>query len=493
MKFVKKCFFVSTVIGLFVLSLLYVSMTYAQPVEDECPDHPKKQEDRVKLDDVFVHAFHGGAITFTPTSTIVDVDKYIKSGAVERIEDILMNMAGIDIMRGSAIPDSQQVMMLRGFDDSRFTVAMDGRPITGSTGKSVTTIDWSSLTLADIEKIEVIRGGASAAFENSPGGIINIIMKKGRKRETLKPKITLQHDSTLIADYTDPTAYAERIIVDGGVGELGYYLNFGHKSADGYLRNNNWRGNDYSARLTYLFPFKGFLTLSYKGNDFEREIPVVNQPGRPDYDPGYPTVPEDADTLRYLSAVSYPGGNSYKEKSTEHLDFSFEQPIKETTLKLHLYSTESEENVWYFTNSWFLPLNNNGNLVQVHWGGEDQIEKHVGGGIEWALNPLENSSLDIGYNYKKTGTEEMPKIFEIHAGYFEGLWMLSPKWTLKTGLRASYCRQHTYPWVTKDPAISHRHLYHDLFWLPKFALTYNLRPETSVYVSVNREYHIPGC
>lgn len=473
-------------VGFFAISLFWSQISFSQEADEECPECPHEHEKRVKLDDVFVHAFHGGALTFTPTSTIVDVDKYIKSGGVERVEDILMNMAGIDIMRGSSVPDPQQVLMFRGFDDSRYTVAIDGRPITGSSGKAVTPIDWSSLTLSDIEKIEIVRGGASAAFENSAGGVINLITKKGRKREKLKPKITLQHDSTLVADYADPTSYADRIIIDGGVGELGYFLNYGHKSAEGYLKNNQWRSNDYSVRVTYLFPFRGFLTLAYKRAALDREIPVVNQPGRSDYDPDYPTVKEDADTLKFVS-VSYPGGDSYKEKSADHFDLSLEQPLRDTTLKLYLYSTEGEEDSWYVT------LDDDGNPAQNYRGGDGYIEKHVGGGVEWALNPLENNSLDIGYNYKKTGAEEMPRIFEIHAGYFEDLWVLNPKWTLKTGLRISHCRQHTYPFSFDPDVPKYRHLYHDLFWLPKFALTYNIRHETSMYMSINRDYHVPGC
>lgn len=457
--------------------------------EADCPTCPPEVDEPLDLGDVFVHAFHGGAIKFTPTSTIVDVEEYVKSGSVDRVEDILMHMAGIDVMRGSTIPDPQQVLMFRGFEDSRYTVAIDGRPVTGSSGKAMTPIDWSSMTLADIEKIEIIRGGASAKYENSEGGVINIITKKGRKGDSLKPRITLQGDYTIIPDFSDPEALSGKVTINGGAGSLGYFLSYGHQHSDGYLRNNEWRSNNYSARFTYQFPFQGLLTMSYKGSEFNRENPVVNDPTRADYDSNYPVVTEDADTLKMVS-VSYPeepGLKNYKQKRADHYDVSYEQHIKSSLLKMHLYKTIGDEDNWYVSED------SSGNKVQQYRGGDGYVEKHVGGGIELNTHPWQNNSLDIGYSYKKTGAEEMPKVFEIHSGFFEDLWAFSPKWTLKTGLRMSQIDQRTYPY-TLDPEVpKYRHHYRDTFWLPKVTMTYKVRPETSVFVSVNRDYHVPGC
>lgn len=489
---------ISALLGCCIGLLFIPNLAFSQDMDipdEECKTCPPKDSDidePLDLGDVFVHAFHGGAIKFTPTSTIVDVDEYVKSGSVERVEDILMHMAGIDIMRGSNIPDPQQVIMFRGFEDSRYTVALDGRPVTGSSGKAMTPIDWSSLTLEDIEKIEIIRGGASAKYENSEGGVINIITKKGVMGDSLKPRITLQTDYTITPDYTSADAMSGNATISGGAGDLGYFLSYGKKHSDGFLRMNEWNSESYSARFTYEFQSRGLITFSYKGSDFTRENPVVNEPTRADYDPRYPTVIAGADTLKMV-AVSVPpdpGQRNYKDKSADHYDLAFEQPIKESLLKLHIYRTQGEENNWYVAE------NSSGVKTQQFRGGDGYIEKHIGGGAEWNTSLFENNSLDVGYSYKRTGAEEMPKIFEIHAGYFEDLWAFDPKWTLKTGLRVSRIDQRTYPYVlSTDPpgTPKYRHYSRDLFWLPKFTLTYKLRPETSVYVSINRDYHVPGC
>jgi hypothetical protein len=40
-------------------------------------------------------------VTITPTKTIIDIEQFNKSGSVDRIEDILLHLTGIDVMRGS--------------------------------------------------------------------------------------------------------------------------------------------------------------------------------------------------------------------------------------------------------------------------------------------------------------------------------------------------------------------------------------------------------
>ncbi|MBU4009682.1 MAG: TonB-dependent receptor, partial [Proteobacteria bacterium] len=399
------------------------------------------------------------------------------------IDDILMNIAGIDVMKSSGVPDSQASIMMRGFDDSRFIVAIDGRPLTGSTGKANTSIDWSALTLGDIEKIEIIRGGASAAYESAEGGVINIITKKGVKRDSPVPRLTYAQDYSANFDYTDAISHSERINVDGGIGGLTYFLNYGHRDDDAFLKNNDFKGEDYSARFTYLFPFQGLLLLSHKGSSSEMGNPVVNWPGFAGYDPDYPKVSEDADTIKYRAiSYNYPGRN-YRERYVKNLDVAFEQPIQDKKLKIYYYETENYQQFYYFTKTG----------VPSIYGGNEQTERHFGGGITLSLYPFENNSLTLGYNFKRTEAKELHDIFRIHAGYFEDFWKINDKWDMKTGLRVSKARQQTYPFKFPWEAASTRHLYNDWFVLPKFALTYNIRPETNVYVSVSKDYDVPGC
>ncbi|MFH1075576.1 MAG: TonB-dependent receptor [Pseudomonadota bacterium] len=430
----------------------------------------------IKLDDMFVSSFYGDAVTITPTRTIIDVDKFIASGRVERVEDILSHLGGIDVMRTSAVPDPQQVVMMRGFDDSRFVVALDGRPITSPTAGADTFVDWSSLVSADIEKIEVIRAGASALYENAQGGVINLITKKGTKRETLAPKTKVQ------VDYASNNTQGERATLDGGIGDLTYFLNIGHQESDGYLRNNDWRSNDSSARLTYTFPSDGQLVASVKQSDLDQGYAVVNDPSRSDWDPDYPTVRDDAENLHKFRSVSYPGGKNEKHKVTGHYDLIYDQPINDSNLKLHFFRTSGEESSYYYILS-------GGKLTQTESTGMRREEDQLGLTTQYRFNVFAENALTLGHDYRTMETGDVDDLWRVNAGYFDDAWSITDKLSMNTGLRYIKIREWTYPMATPPS----RFLLHDEFWLPKWTLGYSLSPKTKPYVSINREFHLPGC
>jgi hypothetical protein len=56
-----------------------------------------------------------------------------------------------------------------------------------------------------------------------------------------------------------------------------------------------------------------------------------------------------------------------------------------------------------------------------------------------------------------------------------------------------YVREYTYPYKAPGETTSTRHLIYTKLLLPKFTATYHFNPATEVFVSVNRDYHFPGC
>ncbi len=468
----------------FLCALLFLTCPVAfGQFDDECPDRDCLNEDEFTLDEVVVTAFHGGAVKITPTKTVIDIEAFDKSGAVERVEDILMHLTGIDVLRGSSGADPQTMVLMRGFDDSRFTIAIDGRTITGPTAGADTYVDWSSLTSADIEKIEVIRGAASAQYENSQGGIINIITRKGREKDTLKPKITFVNDLSKFRTFTT------RIAVDGGVKNLGYFFNYGYKRSDGYLLNNDYDGYDYSGRLSYLFPFEGYLTLGIKYSQINVGYAVVNDPDSTYSNvwyPGYPIVPEDADTIRRYRAISFPGGDNYKDKHAQHIDLSFEQPFDKSKLKFQIYETSGAEDSYYYTLS-------GGALTQLYSGGPAREEKQIGGRLQYQMDFWDGHSVLTGYDQRRMETGSTEDVWRMQALYAEDTWNISEKLSAFLGLRYTHVRERTYAYADPGTTEKYRHLIYTRLFLPKSTLTYKFTDDTQLYLSVNKDYHVPGC
>ena len=466
-----------------VLLFLICPFAYGLFDDEECQDEDCPKDEDYTLEEIVVTAFHGGAVKITPTKTVIDVEAFDKTGAVERVEDILMHLTGIDVLRGTSGADPQQLVLMRGFDDSRFTIAIDGRTITAPTAGADTYVDWSSLSSADIEKIEIIRGAASAQYENSQGGIINIITKKGKSRNNLKP------DVTLTSDYSKFQTFTTRIALDGGIKDFGYFFNYGYKRSDGYLLNNNYNGYDYSARVSYLFPFKGYLNLGVKYSRINVGYAVVNDPDSTYTDiyyPGYPIVPEDADTIRRYRVISFPGGDNYKDKKAQHLDLSFEQPFDKSILKFQLFQTSGGENSYYYTVS-------GGELKQLFSGGDDRKERQIGGRLQWELDYWKNHSILTGYDQRRMEAKSTPDVWRMQALYAEDTWAVTGNFTAFLGMRYTYVREKTYSYADLGSTEKYRHLIYTRLFLPKSTFTYRFTEDTQVYVSVNRDYHVPGC
>jgi outer membrane receptor protein involved in Fe transport len=434
---------------------------------------------------VVTTGFQDGAVTLEPTMTVIDMSKFESSSSVDRVEDVLKHMTGIDVIQGTGGADPQQVIMMRGFDDSRFQVAINGRPITAPTAGADTFVDWSSLTAGDIERIEIIRGSASARYENSTGGIINIITKKGKKEASYAPK------STIDMSYSSFNTWNTRGTVSGGAGRLGYFINFGNRKSDGYLRNNYWDGMDYSGRLDYTLPWKGAISTSFKRSELEHGYPVVNDPrsALSNYDSDYPTVLYDADTIRMSRLMSYAGGKSFKVKKAAHFDISYDQPLGNSNLSLKLFQDRGSEDSY----SYQLNSATGTKLAQTFSGQRDRKERTGGGMFDYQMNFWSKHSVSIGYSHRRMQVHNMPDLYRIQGGYIEDQYAVTNKLTLNMGLRYMHVREYSYAYKDPGKTLSYRHLIWTKEWLPKFTATYKFNADTEIFASVNRDYHVPGC
>lgn len=450
--------------------------------EGEAPSKQKPKLTIAPQTVVVTAGFQDGAVTLEPTKTVIDLEKFEASGSIDRVEDVLKHMTGIDIIQGTGGADPQQVVLMRGFDDSRFQVAVNGRPITAPTAGADTFVDWSSLTVGDIDRIEVIRGSASARYENSVGGIINIITKKGRGEGLRVPKASAD------VSYSSFNTVNTRGTASGGVGALGYFVNFGSRTSDGFLRNNYWEGMDYSGRLDYALPGKGTLSASLKRSELEHGYPVVNDPtsALSNYDPDYPIVSSDADTIRMGRLISYDGGKSFKVKHATHFDISYDQPLGNTNLSLKLFQDRGAEDSYSYQLARGVP-------AQTFSGQGDRKERTSGMMFDYSMNIWSRHSLSVGYSHRRMEVHNTPDIYRIQGGYIEDQYAVTNKLTFNMGLRYAHVREYSYAYRDPGTTVSYRHLIYTKEWLPKFTATYRFNSDTEVFASVNRDYHVPGC
>ena len=102
----------------------------------------------------------------------------IEKSSVKDVSDVIRRVPGVTLTQAGG-PGRVQTVRIRGGDVRHTLVLIDGIRVNdpSSTGRE---FDFSNLVLADVERIEVLRGPQSALYgSDALGGVINIITKRG--------------------------------------------------------------------------------------------------------------------------------------------------------------------------------------------------------------------------------------------------------------------------------------------------------------------------
>lgn len=142
-----------------------------------------KEGDSTQLDDIVVTATKTEKqVGDAPASVTVINAAAMERRNIETVDDALAELTGIFVKRSKGLMDSTAAVRSRGFNGDEYTlVLVDGQPQNDAyTGG----VEWGALPTDNIERIEVIRGAASALYGgNAMGGVINIITKTPEKLE----------------------------------------------------------------------------------------------------------------------------------------------------------------------------------------------------------------------------------------------------------------------------------------------------------------------
>ena len=110
----------------------------------------------------------------TPIRTQVISRAEIKRKQATNLADALRDVSGLQLVPIHGKPGKS--VRLQGMDSDHVLIMVDGRPVSASTGS---TIDAQQVTTFGVERIEIIKGPASALYGSSAmGGVINVITSK---------------------------------------------------------------------------------------------------------------------------------------------------------------------------------------------------------------------------------------------------------------------------------------------------------------------------
>ena len=170
-----------------------------------------------------------------PISVSVITREDIDNMAVKTVDDVLDKAAGVQVRRnkGLANTTSHTTVYMRGTaDSSRVLILKDGIPLNLGYGGTVYT--WNTISVENIERIEIVRGASSALYGSSAmGGVINIITKKPGKR--LSGSVSVEGGSL--------DTYIGNASISKATEKFGFRATAGHKRSDGYeyYKGDSWK------------------------------------------------------------------------------------------------------------------------------------------------------------------------------------------------------------------------------------------------------------
>ncbi len=113
--------------------------------------------------------------------TVIDAKPFINK--VKTIQEILSQQVGVDVQEYGSLGQYTTVG-IRGSSAEQVLVLLDGVKLNTIGGGAV---DFSSIPLDSLDRIEVIRGASSTQFgSEAMGGVINIITKRAQKKQSFE-------------------------------------------------------------------------------------------------------------------------------------------------------------------------------------------------------------------------------------------------------------------------------------------------------------------
>ena len=157
-------------------------------------------------------------------STILKGDD-LRAQGITRVEDALRLVPGAQVVSGGPI-GSQTSLFLRGGNSNFVRVLVDGVPVNGAGG----AFDWASLTVDNVDRIEVVQGPASVLYgSDAVAGVVQIFTRNGQG-----PLST--HAYTGVGSRG---GRRDELGWSGGDLNAGFTLSGSHQYTDGILPFNN--------------------------------------------------------------------------------------------------------------------------------------------------------------------------------------------------------------------------------------------------------------
>jgi vitamin B12 transporter len=228
------------------------------------------QEDVLSLD--------GLVVTVSPTPrareavashvTVLDGAE-LRAEGITSVADALRDAAGLSVVRNSSF-GSTTSLFLRGGESDHTLVLVDGVQVNLAGGG----FDLSRLTTDNVERIEIVRGPASALYgSDAMAGVVHVVTRTGRG----EPRVNAGVETAFFDEPRDEPVDGVRWFADlaGGSDRFGYSASVGRESNEGILAfNNRFLRSVFTGRADFLPDDRTRVGLTASVTDREYHRPT---------------------------------------------------------------------------------------------------------------------------------------------------------------------------------------------------------------------------
>ncbi len=213
-----------------------------------------KAAPRYELDEIVISADRAPeAVSEVPRNVTVVTAADIAASPGGNVADLVGRESGTAV-RSLFGTDKNAVVDLRGMGDSagsNVVILVDGLRLNAA---DLSGPDLSAVPASAVDRVEVVRGGASVLYgDGAVGGVVNILTEHGAG----PPKASI---GASYGSFDSADAWASS---DGSVKSLSYAAYAGAHDSDGFRDNSFFRKNDARLRLGYKAP--DILDISLSG------------------------------------------------------------------------------------------------------------------------------------------------------------------------------------------------------------------------------------
>jgi len=190
-------------------------------------------------------------------------EKEVQEFSASKLYDVITKQTGIVSVTTKTGTEGVQ---MQGLDASYTTILIDGFPVIG---RSFGTLDLNRISVADIDRIEVVKGPSSSLYgSNALGGVINLISKKQIDdgpiiSTSLKQATYNSTSSSLVYKYTEGTFQISNY--------FDYYKTDGYDLIDTDLLSTVNPYSNYTFRSNLKYALSDKILLNTSGHYYKQE------------------------------------------------------------------------------------------------------------------------------------------------------------------------------------------------------------------------------